>query len=70
MIAHLRDECLNEMPFTSLAHARFVLAAWRHDYNAVRPHWKLGGKAPAEIVGERVWGGMPQTRCHPIKYQS
>ncbi|WP_163484567.1 integrase core domain-containing protein, partial [Escherichia coli] len=38
----LRDECLNETLFTSLAHARFVLAAWQHDYNHVRPHSKLG----------------------------
>ncbi|QCI79643.1 IS3 family transposase [Hankyongella ginsenosidimutans] len=65
----LRDECLNETLFTSLAHARFVLAAWRHDYNTVRPHSKLGGKTPAEIAGQRVWG-MPQTRCHPIKQPS
>lgn len=40
----LRDECLNETLFTSLAHARFVLMAWRHDYNHVRPHSKLGGR--------------------------
>lgn len=52
----LRDECLNETMFTSLAHARFVLAAWRHDYNTVRPQSKLGGKTPAEISGERIWG--------------
>ena len=34
----LRDECLNEEVFDSLAHARRVLARWRHDYNHVRPH--------------------------------
>ncbi len=56
----LRDECLNEILFTSLAHARFVLAAWRHDYNTVRPHSKLGGKTPAEIAGQRVWGHAPR----------
>jgi putative transposase len=56
----LRDECLNETLFTSLAHARFVLAAWRHDYNHVRPHSKLGGKTPAEIAGEPVWGHAPR----------
>ena len=56
----LRDECRNETLFTSLAHARFVLAAWRHDYNTVRPHSKLGGKTPAEIAGERVWGHAPR----------
>jgi len=50
----LRDECLNETLFSSLAHARFVLAAWRHDYNTVRPHSKLGGTTPAEIAGQRV----------------
>ncbi len=33
----LRDQCLNETLVTSLPHARFVLDAWRHDYNHVRP---------------------------------
>ena len=46
----LRDECLNETLFTSMAHARAVLAAWRQDYNTVRPHSKLGGLTPAEIA--------------------
>ena len=55
----LRDECLNETLFTSLAHARFVLDAWRHDYNHVRPHSKLGGNTPAEIAGQRVRGHAP-----------
>jgi putative transposase len=56
----LRDECLNETLFTSLAHARFVLDAWRHDYNHVRPHSKLGGRTPAEKAGEPVWGHAPR----------
>jgi transposase InsO family protein len=47
----LRDECLNETLFTSMAHAQFVLAAWRDDYNTVRPHSKLGGRTPTEIAG-------------------
>ena len=42
----LRDECLNETVFTSLRQARAVLAAWREDYNHVRPHSALGGRAP------------------------
>jgi len=46
----LRDECLGETLFISLAPARFVLAAWRHDYNTVRPHSKLGGKNPIDIA--------------------
>lgn len=46
----LRDECLNETLFTSLAHARAVLAAWQRDYNEVRPHSALGGQTPASIM--------------------
>ena len=52
----LRDECLNETLFTSMAHARAELARWRHDYNTVRPHSKLGGLTPAEIASQRVRG--------------
>ena len=43
----LRDELLNEMLFTSLAHARAALAAWQHDYNTIRPHSGLGNMPPA-----------------------
>ena len=34
----LRDECLNETLFTSLPHARAVLAAWQRDYNPASQH--------------------------------
>ena len=34
----LRDECLNEEVFDSLAHARRVLTRRRHDHNHERPH--------------------------------
>lgn len=44
----LRDECLNEEIFDSLAEARRTLAIWRYDYNNVRPHSSLGNKTPAE----------------------
>lgn len=43
----LRDELLNETLFRSLPHARAVLAAWRTDYNEVRPHSRLGWQTPA-----------------------
>ncbi len=46
----LREELLNETQFTSLAQARRVLAAWRDDYNRVRPHSSLGGATPAEYA--------------------
>lgn len=44
----LRDECLNEEIFDSLAEARRKLALWRYDCNNVRPHSSLGNKTPAE----------------------
>lgn len=44
----LRDECLDETVFTSLRQARAVLAAWRWDYNEVRPHSALGGRPPGQ----------------------
>jgi putative transposase len=43
----LRDELLNETLFTSLAHAREALDAWKQDYNTVRPHSGLGNLPPA-----------------------
>ena len=43
----LRDELLNETLFGSLAHARESLAAWKDDYNTVRPHSGLGNLPPA-----------------------
>jgi putative transposase len=46
----LRDECLNEHWFTSLAHARAVIDAWRREYNEERPKRVLGGRTPAEYA--------------------
>ena len=43
----LRDECLNETLFTSLAQAPAELADWQDDYNSVRPHSAIGNLAPA-----------------------
>ncbi|CBM10051.1 putative transposase [Ralstonia solanacearum PSI07] len=45
-----RDECLNEHGFTSLAHARAVIAAWRQDYNEARPHSAWNYQPPAEFA--------------------
>jgi putative transposase len=46
----LRDELLNETLFTSLAQARAELAAWKDDYNNVRPHNSLGDLTPSEFI--------------------
>jgi putative transposase len=48
----LRDECLNEEIFDSLAYAHQSLALWRYDCNNVRPHSSLGNKTPAEARRE------------------
>jgi len=42
----LRDECLNEHGFLSLADARQIVETWRQDYNAERPHSALGYQTP------------------------
>lgn len=47
-----RDECLNEHYFDSLAEARRIIAAWRDDYNQVRPHSSLGRIPPAEFAAQ------------------
>jgi putative transposase len=45
-----RDECLNEHWFDSLAQARTAIAAWRIDYNEVRPHSSCGRMPPARYA--------------------
>lgn len=45
-----RDECLNEHWFTSLAHARAVIADWRRYYNEQRPHTSLNDLTPTEFA--------------------
>jgi hypothetical protein len=46
-----------------MAQARAVLAAWRQDYNTIRPHSKLGRLTPAEIAGQLSWGHAPIPSC-------
>lgn len=43
----IRDECLNEHVFESLAYARHLIETWRQDYNNVRPHGSLNHQTPA-----------------------
>ena len=58
-IGRLRDECLNETLFTSLAQARVVLALWQDDYNRVRPHSSLGGATPIEARQKAIAQALP-----------
>lgn len=48
----LRDECLNQHWFLSLADANRIIQEWRTDYNTERPHSGLRGLTPAEFVEE------------------
>ena len=48
----LRDEFLNETLFTSLMQARLGLEEWRRDYNAVRPHSRIGWLTPAAYAAQ------------------
>ena len=63
----LRDECLNEEIFDSLADARRKLALWRYDYNNVRPHSSLGNRSPAEArrTLEQSEGSAPGALAQP-----
>ena len=60
----LRDECLNETLFTSLPHAKAVLATWKHDYNHHRPHSAHGGATPVEFAVQSDTGHAP----YPIEH--
>ncbi len=45
----LRDECLNQHWFLSLADARRIVEDWRIDDNDVRPHSSLDYRTPKEV---------------------
>ena len=47
----LRDECLNEHVFLSLAERAQTIEAWRHDYNHLRPHWQSRSLDPKRVRG-------------------
>jgi putative transposase len=55
----LRDECLYETLFTSLAQVRTVLAVWWDDYNVVLPHSKPDGPTPVEAAKQALSGHAP-----------
>jgi putative transposase len=45
-----RDECLNEHWFETLQQARAAIAAWRQDYNEIRPHSSCRRMPPAKYA--------------------
>lgn len=48
----LRDECLNQHWFVSLADAQRLIERWRVAYNTERPHRSLAGRTPAGFAAE------------------
>ena len=57
----LRDECLNGELFLSVTEARYVVDRWRLDYNARRPHSRLGWMTPAAYAASCPALGQPAT---------
>ena len=55
----LRDECLNEHVFLTLAEARKTIEAWRLDYNHCRPHSSLGALTPTEFAALKGQETLP-----------
>ncbi len=60
----LRDECLNEHWFTSMAHAKVVIESWRREYNEERPKKSLGGLTPAAYAKQLA--GNSATLTHGL----
>lgn len=61
----LRDECLNEHWFTTLADARVKIETWRTEYNRERPHSSLGGLTPEEFVRNGAGLRSPEATSGP-----
>lgn len=49
-----RQECLDQHRVASLNEARIVIAAWRKDYNTVRPHRALANLTPAAFKAKAL----------------
>jgi putative transposase len=69
----MRDELLNETLFFSLDHARSTIAAWKEDYNTMRPHSSLAYQTPAAYAEKFAATGYHATplrgsACQPVAY--
>jgi putative transposase len=57
----VRDECLNEHWFASVAEARTLIETWRVDYNTIRPHSALHGATPEQFANSLCGRSPAQT---------
>jgi putative transposase len=56
----MRAECLNVNWFIDLDDAKKRIAAWRHEYNNIRPHSSIGRIPPAEFARRAAALRSPQ----------
>lgn len=64
-----RDECLNQSWFHDLAEVRRTTAAWRDDYNRVRPHQALAWRTPEDFE-HSLTSGSPLRGSPPARLDS
>jgi putative transposase len=57
----MRDELLNETLFFNLDHARSIIAAWKEDYNTIRPHSSLAYQTPTAYAEQFAATGYHAT---------
>ncbi len=50
--SRLRDECLNEHWFRTIADAQVLIEQWRGEYNTEHPHSSLGRLPPADYAAQ------------------
>lgn len=63
----LREECLSQHWFLSLAEARTILDRWREDYNNHRPHSALANLTPVQFrTGGDFTPGRHRLRNSPV----
>lgn len=63
--SRLRDECLNEHVFTTLADAIEKIERWQIDYNTNRPHSAIGNQTPAAFAAESA---LAMQRGEALRY--
>lgn len=58
-----RHECLNEHLFGSLPAARWIIEAWRSDYNTARPRTSLNELTRAAFATRPASGQIENRLC-------
>jgi transposase InsO family protein len=54
-----RTTCLDRWAFESVSESRAVIDQWLTEYNTIRPHGSLNGRAPAQFIKD--WAGLEST---------